>query len=253
MRQSVPRTRHDYPGQSRLRACHQGNEKVSGPHRPFKRYKTVVSAGGTCLLALFFVGCRGTTSSTSTSQTPTSPTAAPPEPADLYTSTAGTLGHTTLEPASMPGFKSLVNATGGYRLTFPDDWQLRGQVVATEFAEGAECQSVETIDYQPPEGSTALILHSLVQICAQPLTDALTLEQFMIRSYGALLGEQFETMDFSGQSAYHTRAEGPDATVFLQTQKHRIQIVSAVAAEPDLYPAREAQVVAILRSITFAS
>jgi hypothetical protein len=169
------------------------------------------------------------------------------------TPTHGPFTAVSLEPAATPGFLLLTSPSPGFRLTFPDDWQLRGQVVATEFAAGAECQSVEIVDFQPPEGSMALILHSLVQICAQPLTDALTLEQFMIRSYGALLGEQFETMDFSGQSAYHTLAVGPDAAVFLQTRKHRIQIVSAVAAEPNLYPVREAQIVAILRSITFAS
>lgn len=226
--------------------------QVSGPQLPVRHYKIVVSVGPACLLALFLVGCRGTTSSTATPQTLTTLTAVPPEPAELHTSTVGVLSHTTLEPASTPGFKRLANAAVGYRLTFPDDWQLRGQVVATEFAEGAECQVVEIIDYQPPEGSTALILHSLVQICTRPLEDTLTLEQFMLQTYGDLLGEQFELVEFSGQPAYRSRKEAPDTTTIVQTQNYRIQIVSAVAAEPQVFPIRAAQVQSVLESFTFA-
>jgi len=158
----------------------------------------------------------------------------------------------TLEPASTPGFQLLANTSIGFRLAFPDDWQLHGQVVATEFAEGAGCQSVETIDHQPSEGSTALILHSFVQICARPLEDTLTLDQFMLQTYGNLPGERFEPVELSGQPAYRSRKEGADATIFVQTENYRIQIVSAVAADPEVFSIRTAQVQAILESFTFA-
>jgi len=156
----------------------------------------------------------------------------------------------TLKPASTPGFQMLTNPAAGYRLIFPDDWQLRGKVVATEFAATAECQAVEIVDFQPPEDSSALILLSLVQICARPLGDTLALDQFMLQTYGTLPGEQFEPVEFSGQPAYRSRKEGPDTTIFVQTENYRIQIVSAVAAEPEVLPIRAAQVQAILETFT---
>ena len=211
-----------------------------------------VSVARGCLLAIFLVGCGGTISPASTPETPTSQTAVPPEPVELYPSTASTLGHTTLEPASTPGFQMLTNPAAGYRLIFPDDWQLRRKVVATEFATTAECQAVEIVDYQPPEGSAALILHSLVQICALPLEYALSLEQFMLQTYGNLTGEPFVQVEFSGHPAYRSRKEGPDTTIFFQTEGYRIQIVSAVAAGPEVFSVRTAQVQAILESFTFA-
>jgi len=174
----------------------------------------------------------------------------PPVSTRSPTGTVGAFTDATLGPASSPGFLLLTNPTLGFRLTFPDDWQLRGQLVATEFAVGAECQSAEIIDFQPPEGSTAMILHSLVQICARPREDALTLEQFMRQTYSSLPGETLEPVEFSGQPAYRTRKEGPDATMFVQTEDYRIQIVSAVAAEPEALPIRTAQVQAILETFT---
>jgi hypothetical protein len=157
-----------------------------------------------------------------------------------------------LGPAPTPGFLLLTVPALGFSLIFPDDWQLHGQVIATEFADGAACQSAEIIDFQPPEGSTALILRSLVQICARPLEDALTLNQFMRETYSGLVEEQFEPVSLSGHPAYRSRTEGPDATVFVQTDDYRIQIVSAVAAEPEASLMRTAQVHAILESLGFA-
>ena len=227
---------------------------MPGPKRLSKRNKILACVGPTCLLALLLVGCGGTLAQTATPRPPTSPPPATSEPqsSEPFTPTPGETLSSTLEPASTPGFQLLANAAVGYRLTFPDDWSLRGQVVATQFALDAECQSVQIIDFQPPQGSGAKILHSLVQICARPLEDALTLEQFMIQTYGSLLGEQFEPVMFGGRSAYRTRNAGSDTTIFLQTQNHRVQIVSAVAAEPDVFPIRAAQVEAILASLTFA-
>jgi len=147
--------------------------------------------------------------------------------------------------------RRLVNASVGYSLDYPPDWQVQGQVLATEFAGGADCRSVEIVDFQPPEGSAAVIRHSFVQICARPLEDSLTLKQFMLQSYGSALPEEFDAAEFAGQPAYRTRKEGPDATIFLQTEGHRLQLVSAVVAEPDVYPVRDAQVTAILESFTF--
>ena len=195
------------------------------------------------------------------------PSATQTEPERVASSLTPRLGTNSeaqpLPPASLPpaptadtgtsrAQRRLVNASVGYSLDYPSDWQLRGQVVATEFASDAECQGVQIIDFQPPQGSGARILHSFVQICARPLEDALTLEQFMIQTYSNLLGEQFEPVKFAGRSAYRTRNAGSDTTTFLQTQNHRIQIVSAVAAEPDGFPIRAAQVEAILASLTFA-
>lgn len=227
---------------------------MPGAERLSKRNKILARVEPTCLLALLLVGCSGRISQTVTPRPPTSPPPATSEPqsSEPSTPTPGETLSSTLEPASTPGFQLLANAAVGYRLTFPDDWQLRDQVVATEFAAGAECQSVQIIDFQPPQGSGALILHSFVQICARPLEDTLTLEQFMLQTYSTLLDEQFEPLTFAGQSAYRTRNAGSDTTTFLHTQNHRVQIVSAVAAEPDVFPIRAAQVEAILASLTFA-
>jgi len=159
---------------------------------------------------------------------------------------------TTQAPSPHAQTRLLENKEVGYSLLYPADWMIAAQVIATEFALDAECQSVQIIDFQPPQGSGARILYSFVQICARPLEDALTLEQFMILTYGNLLGEQFEPVMFGGRSAYPTRNAGSDTTTFLHTQNHRVQIVSAVAAEPDVFPIRAAQVEAILASLTFA-
>ena len=227
---------------------------MSGPKLPSKRDKALASLGRSSVLALFLVSCVGTTTQTAALAPPTatSPISSESETTETDTPTAGESLSTTLEPASTPGFQLIANAALGYRLAFPNDWDLRGQVVATEFALEAECQSVQVIDFQPLEGSGAVIRHSFVQICARPLEDALTLEQFMIQTYGSLLGEQFEPVMFGGRSAYRTRNAGSDPTTFLHTQNHRVQIVSAVAAEPDVFPIRAAQVEAILASLTFA-
>lgn len=178
-------------------------------------------------------------SATSSANSPyaSEPTAGPP---DLSLAT---------ELARAPAGKSrLVNWQVGYSLDYPEGWQLQGQVVASEFARDAACESVEIVDFEQPEGSVGVNLHSFVQVCSQPLEDSLSLDDFMRETYGERLPSTFDAVEFAGTSAYRTAQEGPDATIILQTQAHRLQIVSAVTAEPQAYPLRAAQVTMILES-----
>ena len=152
-------------------------------------------------------------------------------------------------PTARPGMARLLNTQVGYTLEYPAEWQIRGQVLATEFAEGASCESVQIVDFQPPEGSLAAALHSFVQICARPLQNSLTLDEFMGQTYGQALSSAFEVVEFAGAHAYRTVKEGANATIFLQTKGHRIQAVSAVSADKDMEILRSAQVTAVLDSI----
>jgi hypothetical protein len=53
--------------------------------------------------------------------------------------------------------------------------------------------------------------------------------------------------------AYRTKGPGPNATIFLQTDAHRLQIVAAVVAAPKNHAVREAQVRRILASFALTS
>jgi hypothetical protein len=146
--------------------------------------------------------------------------------------------------------KRLENARIGYSLSYPADWQVRGYILATAFAKGAQCESVEVVDFQPPPGSGAgFILHSFVQICAKPLMDNLTLDDFMRQTYGNTFTTQFQVTHLAGMQAY--RARNTEGTWFLQTKGYRIQIVASVVAAPDKQDARSSQVHQILASLSF--
>ena len=137
-------------------------------------------------------------------------------------------------------------------MVYPGDWQVGGNIQATEFADGAKCQSVEIIDLQsgPPPAPGAFILHSFVQVCARPVTDGLTLDEFMRQTYGDTLLDRFARVELNGIPVYEASGQAPDRTLFLQTEKHRLQIVASVVAEPEKRSERLAQVQQILESFS---
>jgi hypothetical protein len=146
----------------------------------------------------------------------------------------------------------LQNIESGYSLCYPADWKVGGSTLATEFAKGAQCKSVEVVDFQPPPGSgAAYILHSLVQICAKPLTDTLILDAFMRQTYGDTFTAQFQVTSLSGLQAYQAINANKDTTLFLQTNHYRFQIVTTVVAAPDKRDLRLSQVQQILMSLSF--
>jgi hypothetical protein len=153
----------------------------------------------------------------------------------------------------VPRRRRLENRQVGYSLLYPADWQVTGKVVATEFANDATCESVEVIDFQPPPGSSpvAFILHSLVQICAKPLADSLMLEEFMRQTYGDTFFARFQRTNLAGVVAFQAASGGPSTTIFLQTDRHRIQIVTTVAASPDQRAQRVIEVQEILDRLSF--
>lgn len=153
---------------------------------------------------------------------------------------------------SRPPSRTLTNSRVGYRLTYPRDWKVTGQVVATEFATEASCQSVRVIDFMPPKGSgpSIRVRQSFAQICWRRATDRSSLDDFMRKAYGDRLSDLFDPATLGGVRAYRTKQGGQSTTFFLQTAKHRIQVVTAVAAEPAKEARRLAQVRRILASFS---
>lgn len=145
------------------------------------------------------------------------------------------------------------NERVGYSLSYPRGWKVTGQVVATEFAAGAACQSVRIVDFAPPAsaGPSAQVYQSFVQICWRR-ADRSSLEDFMRKTYRGRLADLFERTTLSAVPAYRTKLEGQSTTFFLQTEKHRIQIVAGVVAEPAKRANRLAQVSRILSSFSLA-
>jgi hypothetical protein len=146
----------------------------------------------------------------------------------------------------------LRNTSVGFRLTYPRGWKVVRQVVATEFAVGATCQSVQMIDFEPASesGPGAKVLQSFVQICWKRLSGGESLARFVERTYGAEAARLFERTELGGVPAYRTKGDGPNVTIFLQTDAHRIQIVASVVAEPTKRALRLAQVQRILASFS---
>lgn len=158
----------------------------------------------------------------------------------------------TLHPqGTLVSTNVLENPKIGYSLLYPDDWHVSGYVKWTEFANGSQCESVEVVDLQPPPGSGAgFILHSFVQICAKPLIDRLTLDDFMRQTYGDTVS-QFQVADLAGMRAYRSVNAEQNTTWFLQTNRYRIQIATAVVSKPDKQDMRLSQVQQILASLSF--
>ena len=140
----------------------------------------------------------------------------------------------------------------GYALLYPSEWSVEGQVAATEFATGSRCQSVRVVDFEPPPGSGpgAQIRHTFLQVCGKPVQDGQSLDDFMRRTYGALLERTFVRVDLNGLPAFRSREEQPTKVIFTQTKNHRIQIYVALVADPGKYEARKAQVEKILASFS---
>lgn len=140
----------------------------------------------------------------------------------------------------------------GYLLRYPSDWRVTGQVVATEFARGAECRSAEIVDFEPPPdaGPAAMVLRSFVQICAKPVAPGSRLEDFMLLTYGDALPDLFRETLVGGLPAYRAGGGGDQGTIFLQTDRHRIEIAFAVTADPEIRARRLAQVRRILGSLS---
>jgi hypothetical protein len=161
---------------------------------------------------------------------------------------------TTKTDASGPALtRVLRDAAAGYSLAYPSGWETRGPVIATEFAAAADCRSVEIVDREPgpPAGPGAEVLHSFVQVCAAPLTDGASLDEFIRATYGDP-ATRFRPTELAGVLAYAAeRDEG--ATYFLQTETHRIQVVTAVVAGPPEGPRRLAEVAAVLDSLSLSS
>jgi hypothetical protein len=158
----------------------------------------------------------------------------------------------SVDEQAAPANRILRNASVGFRLTYPRSWKVVRQVVATEFAVGAACQSVHVIDLQPPpnSGPGAKVLQSLVQVCWKRLSGRESLAEFVERTYGGRASGLLERTELGGVPAYRTKGNGLNATIFLQTDAHRIQIVAAVVAEPQKRIARQAQVQRILASFS---
>jgi hypothetical protein len=159
------------------------------------------------------------------------------------------------DEAVAPANRILRNSTVGFRLTYPRSWHVGRQVVATEFAAGAACQSVQVVDFRPPPGSGpgAQALQSFVQICWRRLSGGDSLADFVEKTYGRKASSLFERIELSRVPAYRTKGPGPNATIFLQTDAHRLQIVAGVVAAPKNRPVREAQVRRILASFALTS
>jgi hypothetical protein len=149
--------------------------------------------------------------------------------------------------------RTLENRAIGYSLRYPAAWQVTGAVAATEFARGAACQSVEVVDLRPPDdaGGAGFIRHAFVQLCARPMPDRLALEGFLRQTYGAPGEIRFEPITVGGRPGYRLHDSDRPSVMFVQTDAHRIEIVTAVATDPERAELRRAQVDRIVDSLVF--
>jgi hypothetical protein len=145
----------------------------------------------------------------------------------------------------------LRNTSVGFSLSIPRGWKLTGQVVATEFAAGAACQSARVVDFQPPPGSGpgAKMLQSFVQICWKRVRDGSSLDEFMRKTYGRRLSELFRQASVAATRAYSTKVVNGSTTIFLQTPTYRLQIAAAAVARSAKRDERLAQVQRVLASL----
>lgn len=148
-------------------------------------------------------------------------------------------------------WKQLDDPTIGFVLHYPGEWSVTGQVVATQFAQGASCRSVQFIDFEPPpdSGATARMEQSYVQICAKPLDLKDSLDQYMQRVYGESLNQKFVIADLNGSRTYQAKVQGHAQTIFAETRSSLVQILTFVTAVPEKFPERQAQVEMILGSL----
>jgi hypothetical protein len=154
--------------------------------------------------------------------------------------------------AASPPHRTLRNDHVGYSLSYPRGWKVAGQIVATEFAAGAACQSVRIVDFAPPAVvPSGQVLQSFVQICWKRVRDGSSLDEFMRKTYGRRLSELFRRTSVAATRAYRTKYVNGSTTIFLQTPTYRLQIAAAAVARSAKRDARLAQVQRVLASLAF--
>jgi hypothetical protein len=163
------------------------------------------------------------------------------------------LGRPDAEAQSLRTANRILRSTSvGFRLTYPLGWKVVRQVVATEFAAGAVCKSVRIVDFEPPpdSGPGAQVLQSFVQLCWKRVSGGESLTEFVEKTYGDRASRLLERIELGRLSAYRTKGNRLNTTIFLQTDAHRLQIVAVVVAEPAKVSLRRAQVQRILESFS---
>jgi hypothetical protein len=164
---------------------------------------------------------------------------------------AWSAGDGTGARAPSPPGHTLRNDRVGYTLSYPRGWKVAREVVSTAFAADASCESVRVVDFAPPTTvRSGKILQSFVQICAKRVRDGSSLDKFMRETYGRAMSS-FEKTRLGGLPAYRTKDGSANTTFFLQTPKHRLQVVGAVVADSGKRARRLAQVQRILSSLSF--
>jgi len=149
------------------------------------------------------------------------------------------------------GWEKLEDATVGFSLFHPPDWIVAGQVVSTQFADGAVCRSVRFVDFEPPadSGAAAPMQQSFVQVCAKPKVQAGSLDQYLRRVYGDSFDRTFALVQLDGTRAFQAKDTGSSWTVFAESRSDLVQIIAAVATSPGKFSARQLQVRQILGSL----
>jgi hypothetical protein len=147
----------------------------------------------------------------------------------------------------------LRDAVVGWSVAVPPGWRVGGRVVSTAFAVGARCRSVFAIDDLGDEGvgPGPGASRSFVQVCARALSDGRTLSGYLAATYGNSFASQYEATRLGGHTAYRARRSSP-RLVWLQTDRHRIQLASAVTGDPAHRGGRRAEVDRILHSFRLA-
>lgn len=175
------------------------------------------------------------------------PTGAVPTPSPSATST-------TLPTQTIPGKPSWdrIEHPSGFSLEYPDTWQTAKLVISTEFSQGADCVSVKIVDREAPSGSgqAPFLYQSVFQVCARAI-DGRSLAVFMEATYGVNKGG-FAPVEVGGQSGYRID-QGQGATIFLQSDRHRFQVITSAVAEAPLQALRFEQVRMILDSFIVRS
>ena len=148
-------------------------------------------------------------------------------------------------------WEKLEDTMVGFSLFHPPDWVVEGQVVSTQFADGALCRSVRFIDFEPPadSGAAAPMQQSFVQICAKPKLQAGSLDQYMRRVYGDAIHRTFAPVQLNGKRAFQTRDAGSSRTIFAESRSDLLQIITAIATSPAMFSERQLQVQQILGSL----
>jgi hypothetical protein len=173
------------------------------------------------------------------------------EPADETEPRARSDVRTATETETASTVGVLEDAEVGYSMSYPRPWKVAGALVATEFAADADCRSVEIVDREPPPeaGPGAQVLHTLVQVCAHRLTDSASLEEFLRRTYDEEILARFRRTTV-GSGRGFTTGTAVNSTTFLQTDTHRLQVVTAVVADPAERQQRIAEVEAVLQTLS---